>query len=159
MDTVQTDLCDLIVTLSSNKVISSLLLWTSLEPFIFLLLYVKDDKLIKKERETIGTKWNGYRIVCREGSYIGGCRRLWWRHFEVRHSHNANVTGVGYEGLWDSLGRPSELCHFFSCLDGLIGTRPNVWGFSIALRHTHTHTHSVGLLWMIDQRYAETCTW
>ena len=56
MDTVQTDLCDLIVTLSSNKVISSLLLWTSLKPFIFLLLYVKDDKLIKKERETIGTK-------------------------------------------------------------------------------------------------------
>jgi len=50
MDTVQTDLCDLIVTLSSNKVISSLLLWTSLKPFIFLLLYVKDDKLIKKRK-------------------------------------------------------------------------------------------------------------
>jgi len=51
MDTVQTDPCDLFVTLSSNKVISSLLLWTSLEPFIFLLLYVKDDKLIKKKKE------------------------------------------------------------------------------------------------------------
>jgi hypothetical protein len=56
MDTVKTDLCDPFVTLSSNKVISSLLLWTVLKPFIFLLLYVKDDKLIKKKRKTIGTK-------------------------------------------------------------------------------------------------------
>jgi hypothetical protein len=51
MDAMETHLCDLFVTVSSNKVVSSSLLWTSLKPFIFPLLHVKDDKLIKKRKK------------------------------------------------------------------------------------------------------------
>jgi hypothetical protein len=66
MDTVNTDLCDLFVTLSSNKVISSLLLWTSLKPFIFLRLHVKDDKLIKERKKNDRNKMKRIKNVCVE---------------------------------------------------------------------------------------------